>query len=80
MRSIVDRNFATIAMLVAFIAALAAVVILILMGRCNDTILSTLGAAVTGLAGALGGYSMHRSSDTSVQTPSVQVSKTETGA
>jgi hypothetical protein len=48
-------------MLLAFVAAVGAVVALILSGKCqgSDVVIVALCSAVTGLAGSIGGYSMH---------------------
>jgi len=79
---LLDKNFATLAMLLALVFVTATVGVLIFCGKAlgSDVVTTALCSAVTGLAGGIGGYSMHRTADSSVQSPGVQITKTETGA
>ncbi len=82
MLSLLDKNFATLAMLCALLFVVVAVAVLILSGKCqgSDVVITALCSAVTGLAGGIGGFSMHKTSDSTMQTPGVQITKTDTGS
>lgn len=82
MIELLKQNFPTFAMLLALNCVTVAVVALILSGKCqgSDVVIVALCSAVTGLAGAIGGYSMHKTADSSVQADGINVSKTVTGA
>jgi putative effector of murein hydrolase LrgA (UPF0299 family) len=82
MLTLLDKNFATLSMLLALIFVTATVGVLVWSGKASESgvITTALCSAVTGLAGGIGGYSMHKTADSSVQTPGVQITKTETGA
>ena len=82
MIDLLNKNFATLSMLLALAFVVLAIMLLIMWGKCSgsDVVIVALCSAVTGLAGGIGGYSMHKTADSMVQTPGVLITKTETGA
>ena len=84
MISLLDKNFATLAMLLSLGFVTTAIVVLILSGKCtgNDVAIASLCTAAGGLAGGIGGYSMHKQSEASATSTigGVSITKTEQGS
>lgn len=81
MLDLLNRNFATVSMLVALGMVLTALVTLLMTGKitADAAIATALGTSVGSIVGGIAGYSMHRSSDTTAQANGIQITKTETG-
>jgi membrane protein YqaA with SNARE-associated domain len=81
MIELINKNMATLAMLAALAMVLSALVSLLWAGKIQgDSATATAFVTSVGsICGAIAGYSMRRTTDSTVQTPGVQVTKNETG-
>ena len=82
MGSTLEKNFATLAMLVALAMILTALVLMLWlhMIQGDSATATALVTSIGTIVGGIAGYSMHRTTDATVQGNGVKVTKLETGA
>lgn len=85
MMNLLQKNFATVSMLLALGMILSALVTMLhwKMIEGDSSTATALVTSIGTIVGGIAGYSMHKTTDSTMQTQpagGVQVSKTETGA
>lgn len=80
MLDLLNRNFATLAMLLGLGMVLTTLVLLIMAGKitAESAVATGLVSLASAAVGGITGYSMHKTTDSAVQTPSgIQIAKSE---